>query len=363
MSNKMFVRCTFASFLWLLMLLSVCGCEHRPLLSMELPENTFVRVYFDEHIRNVSYGFYDEAKKKPEYESPQMLRVVFCDEVTGQVVVERYIRDCGTDERGYYIEGAVNLPEGRYNMLAYSFDVKDTKIRNENYYSLMTAYTKPLSSEDANRIFGSRGDVEIDEVICKQPNHLFVAKIEDVEVSSSEYKAHPDTLKTEANSYPIAETIVKTYYMQISVIGVEYVRSAVALLSGMAGSKTMYNDKMVEDDAVSVYFSLNNGLEKNRATNETSNLTVGYATFNTFGKLPHTEGYLDITFEFNTIYNTVQKETFRVTDLFETQQVKENQWIIIDKVIEIIPPDDVDVGGGMRPGVSDWTEIEGAITI
>ena len=363
MSSKMFGRCTFVPYIWLLTLLSVCSCVHRPLEMMELPENTFVRVYFDEHIRNVSYGFYDDTKKKPEYYSPQLMRVVFCDEITGKVVTERYLHDYGKDERGYYIQGLLNVPDGRYNMMAYNFDTQYISMRNANDYSTMTAYTKPLTSEEANRVFGSRGDVENDEIICKQPDHLFVAKVEGVNISSDGYKGRPDTIMTEQNTHPVAQTIVKTYYMQISVIGVEYVRSAVALLSGMAGSKTLHDGKMNENDVTSIYFGLNNGFEKNRATGETSNLTVGYATFNTFGKLPHTEGFLDITFEFNTIYNTVQKETFRVTDLFETQQVKENQWIIIDKVIEIIPPDDVDVGGGMRPGVSDWTEIEGAITI
>jgi hypothetical protein len=82
--------------------------------------------------------------------------------------------------------------------------------------------------------------------------------------------------------------------------------------------------------------------------------------------LPDVEGYIEISFEFKTIYNTVQTETFRVTDLFETPLVKNNQWIIIDKVIEIVPPeggeDDV-TGGGLSPGVSDWEQIEGSITI
>ncbi len=361
MNRKKYTR--YCRILYTILILCLCGCEHRPLELMELPENIFVRVYFDENIRNVSFGFYDETKKKPEYSSPQMLRVVFCDETTGRMVVERYLSDCGKDENGYYIQGGVNLPVGRYNMLAYNFDTKTTKIRNENYYPLMTAYTKPLSSEEANRIFGSRSEYDEEGIICKQPDHLFVAKIEGVDVSSSDYKNHPDTLKTKQNTFPTAETIVKTYYMQINVVGVEYVRSAVALISGMAGSKTMHNNEMVKEDVTSVYFGLNNGREKNRGTNEDSAPTVAYATFNTFGKLPHTEGYLDITFEFNTIYNTVQTETFRVTDMFETQQVKEKQWIIIDKIINIIPPDDIDVGGGMRPGVNDWTEIEGTITI
>lgn len=344
----------------LFLILLLCqGCVHRPLEDRYFKENLFVRVYFDENIRNVNFGFYDESKKKPEYSSPQALRVVLCDETTDKVVGERYLYDSGRDERGYYIQGALNVPDGKYNMLAYNFDTQETKIRNDNSYSEMTAYTLALSESEASRIFSSRASD--DEAICRQPDHLFVTRIEGVEIKTEEKSEQTDTLKTKEGAYPTAESIVKTYYMQFNVKGVEYVRSAVALISGMAGSKNMHKDEMVKEDVASIYFSLNNGKEKNRSTNEES--AVAYATFNTFGKLPHTEGYIEISFEFNTIYNTVQTETFRVTDMFETDEVKEKQWIIIDKVIEIIPPEGMESGGGMTPGVNDWLEIEGCITI
>lgn len=338
------------------------GCEHRPLEIMSMADNLFVRVYFNENIRNVSFGFYDETKKKPEYYSPLMMRVVFCDEASGKVVAERYLSDCGKDEQGYYIQGPMSVPQGRYDMMAYNFDTRYTKIKGDNLYSSMTAYTKLLSEPEVKKLFTSRGVLSVSEKINRQPDHLFVAKVEGVNVSLPDSK-EPDTLKVENSQFPVAETVVKTYYMQINVKGVEYVRSAVALVSGMSGSKTLHDGEMIKDDVTSIFFGLNNGVEKYRANNETSAPTVAYATFNTFGKLPHEEGYLDITFEFNTIDNKVQIETFRITDIWDTPQVKDNQWIIIDKVIEIIPPDDVDVGGGMRPGVDDWDVIEGIITI
>lgn len=357
MIGSVFHRC---SRLLLLCLLFLCtGCEHRPLEDMYWDDNMFVRVYFDENIRNVSFGFYDETKKRPEYNSPQSMRVVFCDEVTDRVVAERYLHNCGVDGRGYYIQGMVSVPDGKYNMMAYNFDTKHTKIKDDAYYSRMLAYTTPLSESEANRIFSSRGDaINDNEVICNQPDHLFVTTVEGIEVSS--YRVEPDTLKTANGLYPTAETLVKTYYLQFNVKGAEHVRSAVALISGMSGSKNMHTGEMMSDDVVSIYFGLNNGKDKNRTSDE---VAVAYASFNTFGKLPHTEGYIDITFEFNTIYNTVQTEKLRVTDMFETDIVKENQWIIIDKVIEIIPPEGVDTGGGMSPGVNEWEQIEGSITI
>lgn len=348
---------------WLMTLLLCWGCEHRPLQEAYWSDNLFVRVYFNEEIRNVSYGFYDETKKKPEYSSPEGIRVAMCDEVTGEVVAERFLHNCGEDENGHYIDGYLTVPNGRYNMLAYNFDTRNTEVKNTDSYSKMAAYTNPLTESEANRFFSSRGDQIENLIICRQPDHLFVTTVEGVEVNTPEYWEKPDTLKTATGIFPTAETVVSTYYFQFNVKGVEYVRSAVALISGMAGSKTLHNNKMVENDVVSIYFGLNNGKEKNRATGEIEETAVAYATFNTFGKLPHVEGYIDITFEFNTIYNTVQTETFRVTDIFETDEVKEKQWIIIDKVIEIIPPEGVETGGGMTPGVNNWEEIESYITI
>ena len=337
----------------------VCaGCEHRPLEMRQYEENIFVRVYYNENIRNVSFGFYDESKKKPEYSSPKMMRVMFFDNVSDKLVSERYLYDCGRDERGYYIQGKMNVPNGKYNMLAYNFDTNEIETRNNYSYRTISAYTNALSESEANRFFSSRGDDATN--ICRQPDHLFVAKVEEINIDKPIYYEAPDTIKNNTGTYPTAETIVKTYYLQFNIKGVEHVRSAVALISGMAGSKNMHSNEMIEDDVASIYFNLNNGKDKARTSDD---IAVAYASFNTFGKLPDTEGYLDVTFEFKTIYNTVQTETFRITDIFETEMARENQWIIIDKVIEIIPPEDADTSGGMAPGVTDWEQIEGSITI
>lgn len=361
MSRKRDCICLSALLALLFLTLTFTGCKHRPLEEMQIIENIFVKVYFDEEIRNVSYGFYDENKRRPEYNSPQSMRVMFYDYESGKLVTERYLNDCGEDEEGYYIQGLMGVPEGRYNILAYNFDTKETKTKNDDIYAGITAYTQYLSDSEVKYIFSSRSDAnEYEEPVHRQPDHTFTARVEDFRVEAPGPAQAPDTLKTKNGKYPVAKTMVKSYYFQFNVKGVEYVRSAVALITGMAGSKNMHKDEMIDDDIVSIYFGLNNGKEK-RSIDADEN-TVAYATFNTFGKLPHTEGYIDVTFEFKTIYNTVQTETFHVTDMFETEQVKEKQWIIIEKIIEIIPPEGSE-GGGMTPGVNDWEEIEGSITI
>lgn len=348
----------------LLLLMSVCvltSCEHRPLEDpIDFSKGRFLRVYFNEHIRNVSFGFYDASKQPSNYQSPVLLRVVCADPLSGEVVTERYLSDYGRDEKGYYIQGNISAPEGAYKLMAYTCDVEHVNFLYEYSFHSLMAYSVELSSSEANRVFPTRDEnVLINEPIHHQPGHLFVANVDNVYFGP---EVLSDTIFTEAKSHPVAETIVKTYYMQVNVKGVEYVRSAVALITGMSGGKRIYNNEMLTDEPVSIFFSLNNGLDKARTDKETR---VAYATFNTFGKLPDVEGYIEISFEFKTIYNTVQTETFRVTDLFETPLVRDNQWIIIDKVIEIVPPEgEEDVtGGGLSPGVSDWEQIEGSITI
>ena len=110
-----------------------------------------------------------------------------------------------------------------------------------------------------------------------------------------------------------------------------------------------------EEDESCIFFQL-----QSNHTNKRAIVSQAYTTFNTFGKIPSTEGKLYIVFEFKTTSGAVQVEEIEVTDLFETDMVKNEQWIIIDKLIEIIPNVS---DGGMAPTVDDWGTITGDITI
>ena len=58
---------------------------------------------------------------------------------------------------------------------------------------------------------------------------------------------------------------------------------------------------------------------------------------------------------------STQVEKIDITDMFETPLVKENQWILLEKEIEIKPPPGANVGGGLSPGVEGWKDIEAEI--
>lgn len=348
----------FRLYVLAMMLLLLVGCEHRPLV--EVTDSHYIRIYLNERILNVSHGFYDENMVKPEYKTPRVMRVTLSDTETGKVISDHFLQQQGSDERGNYIEGYINAQPGVYNLLAYNFDTESTHIRNEQSYKDMEVYTNAIDEKLKAKIQSARSieDSRAEE-IRYEPDHFFITDIPNVQLETNYRK---DTIKTLQGNYPVAESVVKTYYLQVNVKGVEYVRTAIALITGMAGSVKLHNRAMVADNPSTIYFNLQNGRASSKGSEETT--TVGYATFNTFGKLPEVEGYIEITFEFRTSDDKVQTEVIRVTDIFETPEVKEKQWIIIDKVIEIDPPEDITGSdGGMAPGVSQWEQIESGIII
>lgn len=341
----------------LLLMPSVTACEHR-----ELVDDTdmhYVRIYMDENIRNVTYGFYDETKEKPTYKTPEGVRVALCDPASGKVVTQKHLTEGGHDERGNYLHGYIYAAPGHYNLLAYNYDTEATHIADDYSYPRMTVYTNPIAESLKSRLQSVRAGETATRTgeVRYEPDHVFVASAEGIR---AERTPMGDTLCTLSGEPFTAQSVTKTYYLQVNVKGVEYVRSAVALITGMSGAVRLHDRSMLPEMESSIYFNLQNGLTKARSGGEAH---VAYASFNTFGKLPDVEGYIEITFEFNTTGGKVQTETIRVTDLFETTQVKEKQWIIIDKTIEITPPEGSTATGGLGPGVSEWQQVEGEITI
>lgn len=338
------------------MAFSLMSCEHRPL---ETPVNArYVRVYIDEDIKNVTCGFYNEAYERPEYIRPRAMRVVAADPNTGKVVSERYIQEQGTDEHGYYIHGYINLPPGTYNMLVYSHGSAYTMISNPNDYYAMTAYTSAVS-EYYYQYIPSMSQTKGPEGIRRQPDHLFHEVVEGITVCTSPTL---DTLRRADGSYFRAHSLVKSYYIQLKVKGIEWATSAISLLSGMAGSSLVHrHEGLVETDDINVLFSMRQASRHRNADDGSSNAVL-YTTFHTFGKLPKQNNMLTVSFEFMKRDGTSQVEEIDITDMFSTPMVRDNQWILIEKEIELLPPADGS-SGGMTPGVDDWDDIESGIIL
>ena len=123
------MRALLLYLLRLTLLLSLLtSCEHRPL--QDFVNAHYIRVYVDENIRNVTFGFYNEQYDRPEHERPRVIRVVLADPVSGTIISERYLQNQGVDSMGYYLDGYIGAPAGRYNMLLYNFGSPRTLIGN-----------------------------------------------------------------------------------------------------------------------------------------------------------------------------------------------------------------------------------------
>ena len=157
-----------------------------------------------------------------------------------------------------------------------------------------------------------------------------------------------------------AHSVVKSYYLQVRIKGVEWVLSAASMLSGMAGSTWLHgHEKMVETDPVNLFFTLDY-TGKQAARDGTGSTAVLYATFSTFGKLPDIPSTLTLNFEFRKKDGNSQVEKIDLTPEFGKPLALNEQWILLDHEIVITPPEG-GTTGGMTPGVEGWEDIEAVV--
>lgn len=328
---------------------ALSSCEHRILT--DPTDVHYVRVYLDEEIKNVSYGFYNESYEHPEFARPLNMLVCLADARTGEILHEGILRNQGSDVRGNYIDGHIGAPLGEYNLLIYQLGSPHTLIKNTDDYFKIQAYTTTVS----DRVLGyleQTSKVVDSERIMQEPEHILVARSKGVHISQA---GKIDTLKTAEGDFFTARSIAKSYYLQLKVTGVEWIKTASAVLSGLSGSNLLCEeDGMVQSDPVNLYFSMQYNGSKKRSSSQ-DEAEILYATFTTFGKIPEVTSELTLNFEFAKSDGSSQVETIDLTEVFKTAQAIENQWLLLDKQITITKP----IGsGGMDPGVDGWKEID-----
>lgn len=345
----------FAYILLSVIAILTASCERRPLV--ELSNTHYVRVYVDESLLNVTEGFYRDDSMRPGYRSPDIIRIILADPETGMAMAERFLRNKGEDSKGTYYDGYIVADPGHYSLLAYNFDTESTIISSINNHKEAKASTDEIAAHlrstipsRANKNITSKGEPDY-EKIAYCPDHLFAANCGEVYVP---YVNYVDTLKTSAGEHFHASSIVKSYYLQVRVKGLEFSTSSVGLMTGMAGSSWINGKGMDEKDPVTVYFEM--------IHEEHSDESIIYTTFSTFGKIPDETNELEITFDFLTIYGEPYSETLDISELFNTKEAKENQWLLIDHTIVIPEPPEIK-DDGFKPGLDDWKDIETDIII
>ena len=339
--------------LMLIAAMVVASCERRPLT--DLSTTHYVRVYVDEELLNVTTGFYDEQNQRPFYKSPDILRIILADPQTGDAIAERFLRNKGVDENGSYYDGYIVAYPGQYCLLAYNFDTEMTMVQDMNNHFKAKAYTNEIAPHLKTRIPSRATDNS--ESIVYDPDHLFSASCGEVIVP---YVDYVDTLKTVDGGWFRAESIVKSYYLQVRVKGLEFASSSVGLMTGMAGSAWLNGAGMDHANPVTVYFEMLPGATPAAGVkrNQADGVSTIYTTFSTFGKLPHEDNELEITFDFLTIYGEPYSETIDITHVFATKEAVENQWLLLDHTIVIPEPPDLSDDGGFKPDLEDWKDEE-----
>lgn len=337
------------------LILFAASCERRPL--MELSNTHYVRVYIDEDVKNVTCGFYRNDCMRPAYRSPDIIRIILADPATGQAKAERFLRNKGEDEKGTYYDGYIVAEPGHYCLLAYNFDTESTIISEINNHNKAKASTSEIAPHlrstipsRAKKNITSKTEPDYEKIVY-DPDHLFAASCGEVYIP---YVDYVDTLTTPEGEHFHSESIVKSYYLQVRVKGLEFSTSSVGLMTGMSGSAWVNGAGMDENDPVTVYFEM---IHK-----DGSDEAMIYTTFSTFGKIPDLTNELEITFDFLTVYGEPYSETIDISEIFNTKEAIENQWLLLDHTIVIPEPPEIK-DERFKPGLDDWEDVESDIII
>lgn len=292
--------------------------------------------------------------KIEEMPNPEMMRVMFFDPETFELITESYLPPTG---------GRISLPPGKYKFIGYNFDTEATLLRNDrNYYSI-EAYTNEVSSAMKSSILnairygrsattkGSTDEEAWEAALTKvqessiiyEPDHLFVSH-QDVEVFNIQ---EDQTIEAEA------ETIIETWKISVRIKNEQYMASARALLTGQIASNFigLPKEEGKTDTDVVLMFDMNAGTDA-----LDNDIVVGQ--FNTFGKNPKVESRLWLTIIIKTVGGDTVEWHRDITDEFFTEDAIEDQTIHIEEEVDIPQPENPGGGGGggFQPGVDDWDE-------
>lgn len=335
---------TLTYFLYLLPLFVFSSCQFRPLEEMEFQTDIQVDVDINA-VLNVTCDIYNELIPQPSIES-EVFRVLFFDTKKDKLVGDSFIYDSFVDpvtgNKG--VRGNVSIMPGDYRMLIYTFGTESTQIENYDSWEKSKAFTSNLS-EAALRSLSLKADGG--EPISYQPDHLLVASSE---LESIPYHTGVYTIEAEARS------VVESYYLQVRVKGLEYVSSARAVLTGMAGSAKLNTREADMNDCKSIYIDLL------KSTDQGDDVVCN--VFNTFGRIPDRDNQLSVKFNLKTVDGRILEREYSLNELFESEACRLHHWLLIDDEIEVPkPPESGGSGGGFEPTVGDWEEEEHEIEI
>ena len=361
-------------------LLSVLGlalafsCVRRPLeepseaIAVSVKVNVNAVTNVNTNIRN-SVHLYGTANalwdEKLAQLDPQMMRVLVYDPDTDRLLTQSFVSSSTVDEDGNKVfNGTLGISHGTYNFLVYNFDTPTTQVDAINTESSIIAYTDEISPGLKAKYLGTKAGDESatpnpydDMHIHYEPEHLLVANHRDIRISPHDTLV---VIHTEASS------VIDTYYLQVSVEGLQFASTATAVISGLSPSNRIGLNKRTDEPSSAVIFEMHKGQD---TAIEGENKDILCAVFNTFGKIKDSSSDLYVTFNVYDTAGNLLKYTASLDAIFETELAIKNHWLIIDeKYMQIVIPDPgqdkpKEGNGGFQPQVDDWEEEHGEIEI
>ena len=327
----------------LLLLLLAIGCTRRPLDRSSVSINLNLNIKLNVRVNG----------KFQELPEPEMMRVMFFNPETDNLVTESYLPAKG---------GRISLPPGKYKYIGYNFDTESTLLRNDRNYNSIEAYTnevpKALKASMINAIlYGKKANTKADgddaewaaavkqmreNPVVYEPDHLFVSR-KDVEILNID---GDQTIEAEA------ETIIETWKISLRIKNAKYIASASALITGQIGSNYigLPKEEGKTDTDVTLLFEMQAGSDS-----DDNDFLVGQ--FNTFGKNPAVESRLWLTIVIKTTGGDTLEWHQDITEEYTTDDAIEDQTIDLEDEIDVPEPENPGGGGGgFQPGVDDWND-------
>lgn len=339
------------------LIISLAACERRPLL--DPGEMARVKVVLKTTaIPNVTTGIYNNNLTVPLIQ-PKIMRVMFFDVDTKRLVSQGFISTKGITESGdIYFVGDVSVLPGNYDILCYNFDTPNTLIKDEQSLNTITAFTSEISEYLYSRFNSRAKPEELMPRIYYEPEHLFVAKEENMHVVK---QVEPQVIEVEASS------VVDSYYIQLRIKNGKYASDASAIVTDLAPSNRIGVNERKFDEYSATFFEMQRSTDvKMRSGNN----EVLCAVFNTFGKRPDNidpvaESKLYVTFNVITVDGKNVELSLNLDSVFQTTDARERKWLLLDYEFEIPVPDNPPTGesSGFKPEVEGWNSEEGFIEL
>lgn len=325
-------------------LIAISGCKRIPLYEA----STKVYLQIDHNLGidhevelSAETTFDSEYLKKIEGKMPEYVEVLFYDINTHLLIKSQILNAEG---------GQIYLPVGEYDMVIYSFGTESTQTANTHHRFEAEAFTSDITKQMASKLSWLKADSDStkadvrgyeDDPIIHEPDHLYVAHGERIEIPSFEQQQEDIELHATSNS------IVEVYSLEVvGIKGAENIEKVEAFITGQIGSNYFGMPKP-SGNAATLYTDM-------RVDPANSRL---FCLFGTFGKLPGAENniYLDITVTDSG--GGQYRYIFDVTEQFDDPD-NDNNKLIIDASDIIDIPDAAHGGSGLLPSVDPWEDVE-----